>query len=139
MKEQNFTQYAISNGYPSDYDILDHGDLGPSGHVSNRARRAMQQRQAERARLNLIAHDEYNKAILAREVIDPSGEVTRGGLLSAQQAKVDSAKQSKIDGLNRNIEFIESLGRMSHKPNGKLKISYQRAVDSYKDELRGII
>ncbi len=135
MLEQNFTQYAISNGFPSDYDILDHGDLGPSGHVSKRARRSMQQRQSERARLNLIAHDEYNKAILSGEVVDPSSEVTKEGLLAAQQAGVGKARQSKVDGLNRNIEFIESLGRMSHKPNGQLRISYQRAVDHYKAEL----
>lgn len=135
MTDQNFTQFAVVNGYPSDYDILDHGDLSPSGHVSKKARRAMQQRQSDRARMNLIAHDEYNKAIIAETVTDPSGEVTKEDLLSRQQKRIDDALNSKREGLIRNIEFIEGLGRMSHLPNGKLKKSYRRAVDIYQQGL----
>ncbi len=135
MKEQNFTQFAIANEYPSDYDILDHGDLSPSGHVSGRARRAMQQRQSERATQNLIAHDEYNKAIMSSEVVDPSGEVTREALLARQQQLTNSKTKSRKNGLYRQIELIEGLGRMSHLSNGKLKISYRRTVDEYQRQL----
>ena len=33
------------------------------------------------------------------------------------------------------INFIEGLGRMSHKENGHLKFPYQRTIDQYKIEL----
>ena len=43
--------------------------------------------------------------------------------------------QSKINNCNTQIKFIESLGKMSHLANGKLKINYQRAIDDYQKQI----
>ncbi len=138
-KVQNFTMFATANGYPSDYDTLFEaqyiGSLGLVGHVSKRARKARQQRQSDRTRNNLIAHDEFNKAIIDGKVVDPSGDVTKEKLLTYKQERADAVIKSKRDGLYRQIEIIEGLGRMSHLSNGKLKISYQRVVDFCNQEL----
>ena len=135
MIKQNFTQYAIANGYPSDYDILDHGDLGSSGYVSKRQRGVAQARHSERLLFNRIAHLRYTEDILTGKVIDPSGEITRENILTYRQGLADKATESKRQGLKSNIAWIEGLGRMSHKENGTLKLSYQRTIDLYQTEL----
>lgn len=133
--KQNFTQFAIANGFPSDYDVLDHGDLGTSGHVSNRQRLAAQQRHLDRARNNRIAHAEYNKAIIAGTVEDPSSDITKASLLNQERQAINSTTRSKIDNLYHQIGAIEGLGKMSHLANGKLKVGYQRTVDIYQAEI----
>ena len=138
MLKQNFTQYAIANGYPSDYDVLDHGDLGASGHVSGRQREAAQGRQAERAKDNKTAHIKYAEDILAGKVIDPSGEITQAGLKTAQRKREEAVIKGERWQLMGQISFIESLGKMSHRENGTLKLSYQRTVDLYQAEIEAL-
>jgi hypothetical protein len=43
--------------------------------------------------------------------------------------------ESNIMQCKRYIEQIESLGKVSHKSNGKMKTSYQLGVDDHKDKM----
>ena len=142
MIEQNFTQYCTANKYPCDYDMMFeaqyNGSLGLAGHVSKRTIKCVQDTATKNRALNIQAHVEYRQAILSGEVADPSGEVTKEGLIAQQQARDNAAIQSKRSGLESSIAFIEGLGRMSHRENGKLKPSYQRTVDEYQWQLNAV-
>ena len=142
MTKQNFTQYCKANGYPSDYDTMFeaqyNGSLGLAGHVSKRTIKKAGETASNNRALNLKAHGEYRQAILSGEVIDPSGEITKEDLLTRQQARETAVIDGKRLQLTRQISFIKSLGRMSHKENGTLKPSYQRTVDLYQAELAGL-
>jgi hypothetical protein len=135
-KEMNFTQFATSKKLPSDYDITDHSALSPSGHVSNRARadsiKALEKRIAD----NRVAHEEYRKAILSGEIIDPSGEITKEGMIAEQTLRTTKDIESQKQIILGHIKDIESYGKMSHKENGQLKIGYQRMVDDYNAQLK---
>ena len=116
--------------------MVDHGDLSPSGSVSNRTRQAAQERQAVRASKNAQAHKEFEAAVRSGEVVDTetltSRRVTKEGLESRDRKAADSALQSQLNAIDSQIRTIENLGSMSHLPNGKLKAKYQRTVDLYK-------
>lgn len=134
-KRQNFTQFASERGYPSDYDVIDHGDLSPSGQVSSRARIEAQGRQSTRAERNAEAHREFEAAIRRGEIEDAESSshrrVTKEKLEGADKERATRELQSAIAGIDSQIRTIENLGRMSHLPNGKLKAAYQRTVDGY--------
>lgn len=55
----------------------------------------------------------------------------------AREARIElNTRHAKLAAsLRSRIKTIEELGRMSHKPNGALKIGYQRAVDDCKMQL----
>ena len=130
-KSQNFTQFAIENKYPSDYDILEHGMLGESGSMSKRSKSFQMRQMEKRIRDNTKAHREYEQAILRGDIVDPSKQVTKEKLLKEQDDKQLKKAKSDLQILDNKIAFIESLGPMSHKKNGELKIGYQRSVDDY--------
>ena len=139
MLEQNFTQYCKANKYPSDYDTMFeaqyNGSLGLAGHVSKHTIKSIRAEADRNRALNIQAHREYNQAILSGEVVDPSGEVARDGLVAAQRKQEEAVIEGKRVQLMSQISFIESLGGMSHRRNGNLKPSYQRTVDLYQAEL----
>ena len=139
MVTQNFTQYCTANNYPSDYDTLFEaqyiGSLGLAGRISKRAIKSGEDKASHNRSLNSKAHREYYNAVRSGEIIDLSGDLTKEGILAREQKASDNALQSKRDGLYRQIEIIEGLGRMSHLPSGKLKKPYQRTVDNYQDEI----
>ncbi len=142
MIQQNFTQYATTNGYPCDYDTMFeaqyNGSLGLAGRVSKRTVKRLEETASNNRALNNQAHREYNKAILSGEVMDPSGEVTKEDLLARIQSRETAVIQGKRDQLTSQIAFIESLGRMSHRENGNLKPKYQRTIDIYQAELASL-
>jgi len=55
------------------------------------------------------------------------------------QANHEKERQATLDILQGKIDFIHSLGVMSHKKNGKLKPSYQRTIDIYEEEKQRLI
>jgi hypothetical protein len=64
-------------------------------------------------------------------------------LLKKQDVVDNEKKEARIKEIEgqllqkkRYIEQVESLGKMSHKDNGKLKISYQRAVDDHSEQIK---
>lgn len=130
-REMNFTQFASERGAPSDFDILEHGMLGPSGHMSKRTKARQMEAHLDRSAQNANAKEEFRAAIERGEIVDAEGKITREGILRERQERTLAEARSQIDGLDRQIANIEGLGPMSHLPNGKLKASYQRTIDEY--------
>jgi hypothetical protein len=131
----NFTQFCIKYGFTSDYDITDHASLSPSGHMSNSMRQHCLLSLKERIQSNTQAHTDYIEAIISDKVIDPSGEFIKENILAEKIQQKNKAIQDLIDINKEQIKFIESLGKMSHLANGKLKKSYQLAVDDYNNQI----
>ncbi len=52
--------------------------------------------------------------------------------------RANKEREARISQLKRQISDIEGLGLMSHLPNGKLKVGYQRTVDIAKQELQAL-
>ena len=142
MIKQNFTQYCKVNKYPCDLDMMFeaqyNGGLGLAGRVSKRTIKRVEETASNNRALNLKAHEEYCQAILSDEVIDPSGEVTKEDLLARQKARETAVIDGKRLQLTRQISFIKSLGRMSHKEDGTLRAPYQKTVDIYEAELASL-
>lgn len=51
------------------------------------------------------------------------------------QANCEKERQSTINILKSKIDFMHSLGIMSHKKNGELKPAYQRTIEGYETKL----
>lgn len=133
-KIQNFTQFAIEKGYPSDYDTLFQAQLlGSRGlegkRQSTRSIGQQDSRFHEMQAKNKQAHKEFNEAILKGEVIDADGKITKEKLLAWDYDAKKKEIEGKISSIDSYIRTIEGLGTMSHKPNGKFKIGYQRTFD----------
>lgn len=109
--EMNFTQFASSIGKPSDFDVLDHGDLSPSGKVSKRSRKAAQARQAERLKQNNEAHDAYREAILAGDIIDPSGKFTKEDFERRIREAAERKREGRRAQIRSQIQFTRDLGQ----------------------------
>jgi hypothetical protein len=82
------------------------------------------------------ASEDYANAVKNWEVIDPSGKITKEKLLASESAKTAKDVNAKISSLESQIKTIEGMGTMSHLPNGKLKLKYQRTVDGYKEQIK---
>ncbi len=52
--------------------------------------------------------------------------------------KANKEREARISQLKRQISDIEGFGPMTHLPNGKLKVGYQRTVDIAKQELQAL-
>jgi len=135
----NFTQFCAKYGYPCDYDMMFeaqyNGSLRLAGHVSNRTINKVQETARANRERNNQAHAEYIDKIINGEVIDPSGEYVKEKIIAERIQRQNKAIQTQIDAHNTNIQWIESLGKMSHLANGKLKKGYQLAVDDYKNKI----
>ncbi|MFA5300569.1 MAG: hypothetical protein WC389_20470 [Lutibacter sp.] len=138
----NFTQFCVKHGYPSDYDTLFeaqyNGSLRLAGHVSNRTIKKIQSTAILNREKNNQAHTEFINAILQGEVIDASGELTKESILFERKQHNNAILNSKINAINSQIQFIESLGKMSHLSGGKLKRGYQLAVDDYNNQIENL-
>lgn len=131
MKMLNFTQFCASVNMCCDYDILDHGTLSPSGHCSARAKRQQQAAMLERIESNKQAHTLYDAAILSDDLIDPSGKVTKAGLV----VEIKRQQQAKIEGrlaqINTQIRMLESVGIGK---KGTIRPSYKKQIEACKTE-----
>jgi len=100
METLNFTQFAVKNGFPSDYDILDHGMLSPSGKHSKRAHKFAMDQMLKRMDANKEAHRLFREKILAGDVLDADGKITKESLeqevIQDLQKQKDNAKQTLI-------------------------------------------
>lgn len=130
-KTQNFTQFAKSQGAPSDFDITDHALLSPSGTISKRAKGQALERLLDRIEKNKQAHRDFEAAIIAGEIIDSEGKVTKESLEDEQkqrdQKKIDS-RVSQIDTQIRNLKNV-GIGK-----KGTIKPSFQKEIDSLEIE-----
>jgi len=130
----NFTQFCVKNGYVSDYDRLDHGMLSPSGHCSNRQHQANLKAHNDRFTSNAKGHQAFIDAILNDQILDADGLTKASILNSIKQTQIKDI-QSKIANNQTQINFILSLGRMAYTSTGKIKISYQRAIDDHQSQI----
>jgi preprotein translocase subunit YajC len=142
VKEQNYTQFAKENGFPDDYDTSFQAQLlGSRGlegkRQSNRSIKeqdiAFQEMQNKKAE----GKKAYRNAILEGKIIDPSGEITREGILKTEYDFNKKELESKIKNAESGIKNIEGLGKMAYLDSGKLKKGYQRAVDDYNEKIKG--
>lgn len=135
-KIQNFTQFAVEKGYPSDFDTLFEAQLlGARGLEGKRqSTRSITEQDKifhEMLRKNKQAHEEYREAIARGEIIDPEGKITAQGMIDSEKKFRLDKIRSEIGIIDNQIKFIESLGKMAHTSSGKLKKGYQRTVDDY--------
>ena len=139
---QNFTQFATANNYPCDYDTMFHaqlnGSVGYAGRISKRRVSELSSNFADMQDQNRKAHKEYEAAIVRGEIIDPEGKLTKEGILKRDYDFKAKEIKSKIAAAQSGIQTIENLGKMSHLPNGKLKIGYQRAVNDYSEKIAAL-
>jgi len=136
-KEQNFTQFAKENGYPSDDEVLDHGTLSPSGKSSKRAKKAAQERHLERLEQNKKAHREYEEAIRSGQVIDPTGEITKEKIEQRELSQADADTRNRIEEINARIDLLQRTG-LSTK-TGKMRPKYQKEIDRLLQEKTDLI
>ena len=128
----NFTQFCTKNGYCNDYNVLDHGDLSPSGRVSKRSREASLARMRKRIASNNNGHIAYQEAIDSGKFSDPNGKV-----LPTPKTETPEYKkcESRIMQLESIIKIWESVG-ISIK-TGKLRPSYKKQIGNAKLEIAG--
>lgn len=135
MIHQNLTQFCYANNFPSEFDILEHGMLGESGHISKRTKEHLMEAHQNRAILHREAVEIFCNKIMNDEIIDTNGKYVKADLIKRKNEEYNKPLLNKILQNERQIEAINGLGKMSHLDNGKLKKSYQRAVDFYMQEI----
>lgn len=124
-KEQTFTMFAAEHGYTDDYSLIDHSELSPSGKRSKRGETARLRRMDERFKSNREGHKAFNKAILADEIIDPSGKVTKEGLLVRQKEAEAKKVSGRISQIDAQIRFTKDTGQGKRglKPTARKRIA----------------
>jgi hypothetical protein len=135
MLIENFTQFCCRNGYPSDYDVLEHADLSPSGHCSKRDKVHRMNRMETRMSLNKLAHREYEAAIYQGNIVDPSKEYTIEEMNQRQVEIQNRINSGRIAQLERHISDLQCVGIGKL---GKIKPSYQRQIEECQKELATI-
>lgn len=143
MEILNFTQFCKKNGYPCDYDTMFNAQLlggrGLAGSVSKRSIKKQDEAFNKMQSENKKAHELFYNLVKNGELLDASGELTRENILAREKRLNDKETQSKIEIIKGKISFIESLGSLSHKKNGKLKKGYQLQIDEYNEQLNNLI
>lgn len=136
MESLNFTQFCESVGLCCDWDILDHGTLSPSGHCSRRAKQQQEKAMLQRIASNKEAHILYDAAILSASLVDPSGKVTRMGLIGEEQTRQQAKTTSRIAQIDTQIRMLESVGIGK---KGTIRPSYQKQIDTCRQDRRSLI
>ena len=134
VEELNFTQFATKHGYPSDYDITDHSMLSPSGKVSARTKKAAMSQLEGRIAANKKAHREYEEAILAGVIIDPSGKVTKENLQRSIEEKKQRDVKGRLAQIETQIRFLSDVGKSKR----GIRPSYQKQIDALRAEREGL-
>lgn len=130
----NFTQFCVQNGYPSDYDTMFEAQLlcsrGLAGRVSKRSINSQDERFDEMRRKNREAHQLFYEAVKSGSIIDASGELTAEKITKDERERNNKAIQSQIESCENYIKFVSGMST-SYLKNGKLKKSYQGAIDHH--------
>jgi len=129
MIHQSLTQFCKENNYPSEFDILEHGMLGSSGYMSKRTKDVAMEAHLNKLKLHEEAIGIFCELIINDEITDTNNKYIKSELLEFKRKEHNKPLEIKIMVNERQIEYINSLGKMSHLENGKLKKSYQRSVD----------
>ena len=81
MIHQNLTQFCYANGYPSEFDILEHGMLGESGHIAKRTKEHLMDAHCERLNKHIEAVNLFCEKIMNDEIIDINGKYIKADLI----------------------------------------------------------
>lgn len=137
QKEMNFTQFANSLGLPCDYDTMFKAQLlggrGLAGSISKRSVKSQDNEFCIMQAKNKEAHKLFESAILSGEIIDASGKITRSGLINSEIETNKKAINSRISAINSYLSLVLSM-KTSYLKSGKLKKSYQLAVNDHNNE-----
>lgn len=131
-KSMNFTQFALSRGLPSDYDITDHSDLSPSGRVSKTQRSLAQDRMRDRWEKNALAHKLFQEEIDAGRIVDTSGKYEKS------KPKPD-ARIEKVKAIRRRAEELNNLADrgMQKTKFRKFAVKLNSEADALEAEIDG--
>jgi len=142
METLNFTQFCIKNGYPCDYDAMFQAQLlgsrGLAGHISKRNVSKQDDVFCEMQAKNKHAHELFYNAVKDGTIIDASGDLKKESIIRMEEDERIKVVESKINIIKGQIQFIESLGGMSHMKNGNLKKGYKMQVDDYTKQLEAL-
>ncbi len=135
VKKHNFTTFAREHGFVDDFSVLDHGQLSPSGKRSKRAHTESMRRMEDRMESNKKGHEAFRKAILAGEVIDIEGKVTKEGLLAEQKERAAKKVEGRVAQIDAQIRFTRDLGK------GKrgLKPTARKQINALEEERKQLI
>ncbi len=129
--EHNFTTFARAHGFVDDFSVLDHGQLSPSGKRTKRAHTESMRRMEERIESNKKGHEAFREAILAGEVIDIEGKVTKEGLLAEQKERAAKKVEGRLSQIRAQIQLLRDTGKGK---KGTIRPSIQKQIDALEAE-----
>lgn len=139
METLNFTQFCVKNGLPCDYDTMFNAQLlGSRGLAGNISKRSIKNQDSDFDKMlseNKKAHDLFYQLIKSGEILDADGKLTKESIEKKEREQNNKAIQSKIDSCENYIKFICGMST-SYLKNGKLKKSYQAAVDDHAMQIK---
>lgn len=142
MKIINFTQFCKLHGFPCDYDTMFQaqilGSRGLDGSVSKRSVSKQDDEFHQMQAKNMEAHALFYDAVKNGDIIDGSGELKKESIIRNEADEQHKAVESKVSILRGKIQFIESLGGMSHMRNGNLKKGYKMQVEEYIKQIESL-
>lgn len=139
MEILNFTQFCVKNGYPCDNDTMFNAQLlgsrGLAGKVSNRAVKSQDNSFSEMLQQNKEAHDLFYNGVKNGSIIDASGKLVKEEILKKEAQQKNQETENKIKNLQSYIDFVKGM-KTSYLKNGKLKKSYQLAVNDHEEKIQ---
>lgn len=141
MEILNFTQFCVKHGYPCDNDTMFNAQLlgsrGLAGTISKRAVKSQDNDFVIMQERNKKAHNLFYNAVKNGEVIDGSGKLVKDEILKKESQRQAQEIESKIKNLQSYIDFVKVM-KTSYLKNGKLKKSYQLAVDDHLQKIESL-
>ena len=139
METLNFTQFCIKNGFPCDNDTMFHAQLlgsrGLAGKVSKRAVKSQDNSFSQMQQANKKAHELFYNAVKEGAIIDGSGKLVKEEILKKEAQQKNQETENKIKNLQSYIDFVKGM-KTSYLKNGKLKKSYQLAVNDHEEKIQ---
>lgn len=139
METLNFTQFCIKNGFPCDNDTMFHAQLlgsrGLAGKVSKRAVKSQDNSFIEMQQRNKEAHELFYNGVKNGSIIDASGKLVKEEILKKEAQQKNQETENKIKNLQSYIDFVKGM-KTSYLKNGKLKKSYQLAVNDHEEKIQ---
>ena len=137
----NFTQFCEKNNLPSDYDTLFESQLlggrGLDGKISKKAIKELDDKFLEMQKKNKEAHELFYNAVKKGDIKDASGKLEKEEIIKKEADLHFIEIENKIKNLQSYIDFVKSM-KTSYLKNGKLKKSYQLAINDHKVKIANL-
>ncbi len=134
IESLNFTQFCKKNNLPSDYDTLFEAQLlggrGLDGKISKKSTKDLDDKFLEMQKKNKEAHELFYNAVKKGDIKDASGKLEKEEIIKKEDGLRFIEIENKIKNLQSYIDFVKSM-KTSYLKNGKLKKSYQLAVNDH--------